>query len=241
MGETVDLEPAIGARLARRDPPAHPLHQDLRARAGQAPEPRLLQPRDHLRRGDLVDLAQVVDLRRGERVGVDLGEAFPQAAQQVAPPLGVEARVVSPLHQELAAVERREFLGLAVDLLAIEDVPCRVLRFAVEGAEAAVDDADVGGIDVAVDDVGDEPLGVLALPHQIGEAAEGGEVRFLVEEEGFGGVDPLSVLHFGGDPSDLGGVRAVAAGGGEGGGPVVGEGAGDRLLDVGGAGHDRAV
>jgi len=57
---------------------------------------------------------------------------------------------------------------------------------AVERAELAVGDADVGVVDVAVDDVGDRVLGVLSLALVVGKPAQLQEGGVLVElETGF--------------------------------------------------------
>jgi len=59
-----------------------------------------------------------------------------------------------------------------------------VLGPAVEGAELTVGDADVGVIDVPVDDVGDDALRVLPPALGVGELAELEEGGSLVEFQG---------------------------------------------------------
>ena len=84
-------------------------------------------------------------------------------------------------------------------MLGREDVAFVVTLGAVEGAELAIDVADVGVIDVAVDDVGDDVValaavrGALALAAAgVGEFAELGE-RGVVKLLGFLGRDAAAV------------------------------------------------
>ena len=77
-------------------------------------------------------------------------------AQQVEIPLERDVRVVPALHQDLDAAERLGLVDLRADLLVRQRPAFAVLRPAIERAEAAVGDADVRVVDVAVDDVGDD-------------------------------------------------------------------------------------
>ena len=88
------------------------------------------------------------------------------------------------LHQDAGAVERQGLLDLAADLLERQQVALGVARLAVEGAEPALVDADVGVVDVAVDVVGRDRGIVEAVPHLVRGEAEVEEVA--VEEQGMG-------------------------------------------------------
>ncbi len=57
---------------------------------------------------------------------------------------------------------------------------------AVEGAEGAVLGAEVGVVDVAIDDVGDDALGVEAATDGVGLEAQPDEVRGVEVIEGLG-------------------------------------------------------
>jgi hypothetical protein len=73
---------------------------------------------------------------------------------------------------------------LPVDLLIGQDVGILLLAVAVEGAELAVDPADVGVVDVAVDHEGGDPFGV-KFPFPLGgHAAQVEKVGFTDEPEG---------------------------------------------------------
>jgi hypothetical protein len=91
---------------------------------------------------------------------------------------------VPALQQNLHAPDRLALVDLGADLLEAEDVPLGVLGPAVEGAELTVGDADVGVVDVPVDDVGDDALRVLPPPLGVGELAELEQGGPLVELEG---------------------------------------------------------
>jgi hypothetical protein len=114
---------------------------------------------------------------------------------------------------ELAPPEVGRLLDSLVNLLARQDVGAFRAWAPVERAEAAVRDADVRRIQIAVDDVGDDRLGMLAPSHEVGELTQGEDVRPLVEEEGFLSVDSLAVLDPGSDACELRAVRPVPRGG----------------------------
>ena len=92
--------------------------------------------------------------------------------QQVEIPLERDVRVVPALHQDLDAAQRLGFVDLGADLLERQRLAFVVLRAAVERAEAAVGDADVRVVDVAVDDVRDDAVRMLLAAHAVGLGAE---------------------------------------------------------------------
>jgi len=178
----VHLQPAIRRGLLGGDDLAHALDQHLGARAGDAAEPRSDEVLQDLLDRPLLHVAEVIQLGSGEGVAVDV-EASPDVGDQLAPPVREQVGVVPSLHQQLLAAQPHGLLDLAVDLVPREDVRLAVAGPTVERAEPAVRDADVGGVQVAVDDVGDASLGVQAALHRVRHAAEGEEVGLLVEEQ----------------------------------------------------------
>src|SRR5208337_3828822 len=86
-------------------------------------------------------------------------------------------RVEASLEEDPAAAVVLEFLKFGGQVVPAQDVAVRGPGGAKEGAEAAAGDADVGVVDVAVDDVTDPGLGVEAPAHQIGGAPQGEEVH----------------------------------------------------------------
>ena len=68
-----------------------------------------------------------------------------------------------------------------------------VLRRAVEGAELARGHADVGVVDVAVDQVGDDAVGVAPAAYRVGRLAQRVQRRLGVEQQRLLGRDPAAV------------------------------------------------
>ena len=186
----MDFEPIVGGGFFRGDDLAHPFHQHLGARAGHRTQARFAQVGDDLRDGALFVAGEVFNFGGRQRVTVDI-EARGDVRDQLAPPIRKEVGMVAALHQELAPAQAHGLFHLAVDLVPGEHVAFAVPRTAVEGAESAVGDADVGGVEVAVDDVGDPGLGIQALAHRRGHAAQSQQVRFGVQEEGLVLGQPL--------------------------------------------------
>src|SRR5215470_12311728 len=88
----------------------------------------------------------------------------------------------------------RRRLDLLQHLLDGERPRLRVSRLAIEGAELAVGDADVGVIGIGVDDEGDLLLRMQAKAHLLGEATELDEGRVGKEPESVGALQPLTTL-----------------------------------------------
>ena len=112
---------------------------------------------------------EVNHLRRRQRVQLELGIARLDRAEQILVPGQRQIGIVAALHQHLHAADGDGLVDLAEQLLEAEDVAVRRADLAVERAEVALGDADVGVVDVAIDDVGDEPVGVLARADAVGE------------------------------------------------------------------------
>ena len=72
--------------------------------------------------------------------------------KQILVPLNAQVGVVPPLQQQRRATEAERLLDLPEDDLLGEDVPTRVTRAAVKGTEIAVGHAEVGVVDVSIDD-----------------------------------------------------------------------------------------
>ena len=136
------------------------------------------------------------DLGRRQRVQLEVRVARLHAAEQILVPGDRQVGVVAALQQQLVAAERPGLVDLAEDLLEAEDVAFGMADGAVERAEVAAGDADVGVVDVAVDDVGDDAVGMLAPPDRVGHPSEpqrrgvAVEVQRLVTRQPAAGHDP---------------------------------------------------
>src|SRR4051812_14135350 len=102
--------------------------------------------------------------------------------KQVLVVVDAEIRVVAALHQETGAAEReRLFDFLEDDRLRQEVALSRVAGTAVEGTEVAVRVANVGVVEIAVDDERD-PVGIgPAIPDLVGRTPDSDEVARLEE------------------------------------------------------------
>ena len=82
------------------------------------------------------------------------------SCEQLFIPLELEMRVQPALHQDLVAAQGDGLADLLEQNVAIEHVGLGIVDFPVKRAEIADGRADVGVIDVAVDVVGAERLGM---------------------------------------------------------------------------------
>ena len=82
-----------------------------------------------------------------------------------------------------------QFLDLGEDRGVVEDVGVGRVGLAVEGAEPALGLADVGVVDVAVDDEGHPPVRVLLPADRVGQLADGEQVGFGQQPEGLLAID----------------------------------------------------
>ena len=163
---------------------AHFVDENFAAAAGNRAESRLLEARDDFFQRHAENLREMVELGRRKAVDVDRRMIRPDVLEQVEVVIDAELRMMAALHENLRAADGFEFLDLCADLLGREDVAVVVALGPHEGAELAVDVADVRVIDVPVDDVGDDLVAVtvvgraLALAAaRVGQFAEFGQRR----------------------------------------------------------------
>ena len=105
-----------------------------------------------------------------------------------------EIRIVSTLKQQLHAPNGDRLVYLAKQLLEPEHVSFGRPDGTVECAEVALGDADVGVVDVPIDDVGHGAAGVLASPDAVGDLTEQRRGRFAVQRQRLvGGGSPARV------------------------------------------------
>ena len=165
-----DVQPLVGRRLAVAvQLPADPVHENLRAAAGNAVQARRDQPIDHRRDRQLREAREMNDLRGRKRVQLEVGIALLDRAEQILVPRQRQVGIVTTLEQELHAADGDRFVDLPEHLVEPEHVPFRRSDGPIERAEVAPGDADVRVVDVAVDDVGDDALGMLAGADAVGQ------------------------------------------------------------------------
>ena len=184
VGVAHHVEPLRRLRLLRRDDVAHAVDEDLAAAARERVEPRVAQPRERLPDRQLRAPRDVLDLRRRERVQVDL-VALLDRAEEILVVVDPEVGVVAALHQHAGAADRERLLDLLEDDRLRQQVALvAVAGAAVEGAEVAVGDADVRVVEVPVDDERD-PVGIgLAAAQLVGDAADRDELARAKQRDG---------------------------------------------------------
>src|SRR6188768_3892279 len=103
---------------------------------------------------------------------LELGIARLDRTEQILVPGDRQIGIVSALEQQLVAAQVDRFLNLAEDLLEAQHIAVRRTDRPVERTEVAPRDAEIRVIDVAVDDVRDDALGMLAEANGVGEPSE---------------------------------------------------------------------
>ena len=134
-------------------------------------------------------LADVQDLVGRKGVQVDRRIFLLQPAEKIFVILDAALRVESALQQDLDAAGRHGLVDLGGQFLFAKRIAARPAGAAIEGAEAAVDVADVRVVDVPFDDVRYPPAGMqLVATHvgrqpQIGQRGIGRKLQGLIHRE----------------------------------------------------------
>jgi len=87
---------------------------------------------------------------------VKLRELALHVCEQVQIPLLGQFGVMAALQQNLCPAQRERLLDLPVQLVQRNHIGVVILFRAIKGAELAIHVADVGIVDIAIDDVGDD-------------------------------------------------------------------------------------
>ncbi len=103
-------------------------------------------------------------------------EALLDAAQQVFVPLDFQVGVQAALHEDAGAAEAEGLADFFEDDFLRVHVAFVVAERAVKGAEAAIFGADVGVVDIAIDDVADHAFGMQLAADLVGGHAEADQV-----------------------------------------------------------------
>ena len=150
----------------------HAVHEDLGASAWNAVEAGGDEPRDDRGHGQLRHARDMQHLGRRQRVQLEVRVACLHGTKQVLVPRDRQIGVVPALQQELTAADADGLVDLAEDLVEPQHVPVGRADLPVERAEVAARHADVGVVDVAVDDVGDDAIRMTARARGIGQPAQ---------------------------------------------------------------------
>ena len=181
------VDPGLGGELALGEDPADLVVEDLRGGAGDGAEPGLAGLDQEVLDGQAGAGGAVDDLHGGEGVHVHLGHPGLHGGGEVEVGGAGQLRVDAALHAHLGRPERPGLLGPVGDLVQGQRVGVGVGAALRERAEPAADVADVGEVDVPVDDVGDLVADGLA-------AQVVGQPDHLVEQRALGGDQGERVL-----------------------------------------------
>ena len=110
---------------------------------------------------------------------MDLRKALLHPAEHRLVPLDLQVGMQAALQQHAGAAQLDRLAHLVVNGVEVEDVSLRrqlALQRPIERAEGAVLGAEVGVVDVAVDDVGDHAFGMQAAAHRVGLHADADQV-----------------------------------------------------------------
>src|ERR1044071_3951255 len=118
-------------------------------------------------------MREMLELRRAEAVDVYVGIFFADVPEQFEVPIERQPWMVPPLHQDLNTAGRGKFVEFLVELLPAEHVVIFVFLGAIERAELAVNVADVGIVDVAIDNVSDDLAAALIITGGLRQVAPG--------------------------------------------------------------------
>src|SRR6185503_14653342 len=99
-----------------------------------------------------------------------------QRAEQIFIPLDSKVRMQSALHQDARAAEFDRLINLLADLFEGPNVSVGRARTPVERTKCADDVADVRVVDVAIDDVGDDVVGMMLRAYLIRSGAHACDV-----------------------------------------------------------------
>ncbi len=146
------VEPLFDRRLGWRYGPAYDGVEDLGAGARKRVEPGCHQAAQGLQGRQAADAGDVRHLGRTQRMQPQRGVERFQVGEKPLVEVDAQLRMQAALQQQLVAAQ----LQRTVDLLAVlgqrgDECPVCLVGLAVEIAEPATRDADVGDVDIAVD------------------------------------------------------------------------------------------
>lgn len=197
----VEVEPFLGGFFAAGDGFADFGAEDFGAAAGEGVEPGFFEGLEDLGDWEFSDAGEVEDFDGGEAFELELGADGFEGFQHIGVVGEGEGGVEAADDMEFCDSDLEGFAGFLDHFIDGEFEAVLVTFFAGEGAELATEDAVIGVIDVAVDDIAGAGVVTLAVG-EVGEAADGGDIGVLQEEEGVLFGDALAGVDFIGDGAE---------------------------------------
>src|SRR5260370_347669 len=180
---TMYVDPVVDRRFQAADAMAHRVVENFRAAAGQGIETRVAQPRERVIQREIADFGDVDNFGRGETVAPD-GVSRLNRAQQVFVPFDLEFWVQTALHQDSRAAQIKRLLNLLEDHFAGVQVTFGVPHWTIKRAKAAIFGAEIGVINIAIDNVTDPAFRMQLAAHGVGLHADGNQVVTVVKFDG---------------------------------------------------------
>ncbi len=178
--------------------------EDFSAAAGDGVQSRIAQAHDGVAHAQVAVFSNSKDFGCREAVHPYLRKALLDALEEALEPFDLEVRMQTALHQHTRATHLDGLSDFLVDRLEVENVAfCSHLasEWAIEGTEGAVLGAEVGVVDVAVDDVGHHALRVQLSAHGVGLHAKTDEVIGMEVIEGLLACDRHTLILEGSGPT----------------------------------------
>ena len=163
VGGAVDTKPFFGVAREAGDTLADFVVKNFGAGAGNGIETGIAQAGDGIADGKVGNVGDIEDFRGGEDVEVDL-EVLLDGAEEIFVPLDGKVGMEAALHEDAGAAQVERFPDLLVDDFFGVDVGFIVALGAIEGAETTELGADVSVIDVAIDDISGDVMGMELTP-----------------------------------------------------------------------------
>ena len=179
VGSAVDADPVLGAAFEAGDAFADVVVEDLGAAARDGLEAGVAETHDGVAEGEVGVLGDGEDFAGGEAMEPDVGEALADAGEEGFEPVDFEVGMDAALHEDASAAHLFGFGDFGVDGVEVEDVAFGgggAFERPVEGAEGAVLGAEVGVVDVAIDDVADDAFGVEAAADRVSFHADADQI-----------------------------------------------------------------
>src|SRR2546426_1547969 len=139
---------------------------------------------------------EVMNLRRRETMQLKARVLRTKRAQKIFVPLDAEIRMQPTLHQHTGASERDRLVNLRANLIYRAHVGVGRTWPAIERAESADDVTYIRIINVSIDDVGDDVIGMTSFPHFVGRGADASYIVGLEQGSAIIGVQPFAGQRF---------------------------------------------
>src|ERR1700726_727411 len=195
----MDIEPFRGSLLTATNFISHRGIENFRAAAGHGSEAGVAQKLKCVADGHAKNsLCQMAHLDGRERLDVQIWIKRAQAAQEIEVPILFQCRMQTTNHVHFSNPEAACFSDSADDVVNGSLEGMGIAFFGGEGAELAGENANIGVIDVAIQDIG-RVVAILLFAERICDNSEGVKIVRAVEIESIGFRNALPGLNFCGD------------------------------------------